>query len=126
MAQTEHVEPHFDEEMVHFDRLVSIYFRITLIISAAFMLIGYVLYYSGPATTIDLEHLTFQIILDQIGSLTPIGIMFIGIIVLLLIPVGRVIILIFHHLSEHDYALTLISMLVLIFILIGVIFDIGG
>ena len=114
----------FDENEVRFDRFVSVYFRITLFISATFMFLGYILYYSGPATSIDLENLTFSIILGEISKFSPVGIMFIGIIILLLIPVGRVVILIFHHLSEKDMALTVISMIVLCFIFIGIIFDI--
>ena len=102
------------------------WFRITLVVSALFMFVGYALYYSGSATTIDLTNLTFDIILNEIGNFTPIGIMFIGITILLLIPVGRVVILIFHHLSEKDYPLTIISLIVLTFILIGIVFNIKG
>lgn len=114
------------EHETRFENLVSLYFRVTLFFSAVFMFAGFFLYVLNP-TSFDFSSppLDPNLIFAQMTSFTSVGLMFIGVAILLLIPLGRVVILIFHYMENKDVRMGLIAVLVLIFMLIGILFNLG-
>ncbi len=111
------------EREIAFENLVSIYFRITLLISGLLMLVGIVLFARHPYA-FDFTAITTRVILQEINKLSSVGIMLLGITILLLIPLGRVVILMTYYLSNSDYRMSMVSFTVLIFMLLGMIFNI--
>ncbi len=118
-------DPNYHKE-IQFERLVSVYFRITLLISALLMLLGIILYsYERESFNFSLVSSNPQLILQEMTKLSPIGLMFIGIVILLLIPLGRVTILLIFYGYISDYKLMIVSGIVLIFMLVGIIFNLS-
>jgi len=124
-AITDSKDPNYHKE-IQFERLVSIYFRITLVVSALLMLIG-ILQYSLEKKSFDFSTILSspQLIFQEMTKFSPVGFMFIGIVILLLIPLGRVTILLIFYGYNSDYKLMVVSGIVLIFMLIGIIFNIS-
>lgn len=125
MANVDNSEETNYKKELQFERLVSIYFRITLFFSGLLMFIGLISYVLHPELSFDITTMTTTTIAQEITTFTPVGILFIGIIILVLIPLGRVVILLFYYFSHSDYRLMLCSAIVLIFMLTGMIFNLG-
>ena len=121
--QVESLEANYEKEL-HFERLVSIYFRISLLMSGLLMLTGLIMFILNPETSFDFININISTIAQEITTLTSVGLMFSGIVILLLIPLGRVIILLFYYLMNNDYRLMICSAIVLVFMLIGIIFNV--
>lgn len=118
-------DPNYHKE-VQFELLVSVYFRITLFVSAILMAIGIFLY-SSSKQTFKFSQISSspQLIFQEMTSLSPVGLMFIGIVILLLIPLGRVAILLIFYGYNSDYKHMIVSGIVLTFMLVGIIFNIS-
>ena len=117
------------EHETKFENMVSLYFRVTLLLSAVFLFAGFIIYVfnNGPTTNFDFTQLPLKgsDIFSEMIKFNSVGLMFIGIAILLLIPLGRVVILILHYLENKDLKMALIATLVLTFMLIGIIFNLG-
>jgi uncharacterized membrane protein len=123
MSREEQLLNYLDQEST-FENFVSIYFRVSLFMSALCMMIGFILYSTETNTALDFSKMNVELIQGQIASFSPVGFMFLGLLLLLLIPFGRVIILLLHFLSKQDYLLMSVSLTVLLFMLIGIIFNV--
>lgn len=109
-----------------FRNYFSYYLKISLALSAITMLIGLLLYVANPPTqTFDPSKMDLATILKEIMQLTPEGILYIGVIVLLLSPVGGIVMSIFYYGYMKDTKLLAISVIVLFFMIIGVVFKIS-
>ena len=106
---------------IAFERFVSAYFRVTLLVSGIFMLVGIVQFVLNPYT---LPSITAQALFQEMTSFTPLGFMVLGITILLLIPFGRVVLLMIYYFSNSDYRMSMVSFTVMVFMLIGMIFNI--
>ena len=104
---------------IGFDRFVSAYFRVTLLVSGIFMLVGIVQFVLNPST---LPSITAQALFKEMTSFTPLGFMLLGITILLLIPFGRVVLLMIYYFSNSDYRMSMVSFTVMVLMLICMIF----
>lgn len=117
------------EHETKFENIVSLYFRVTLFLSAIFMFVGIFMYAFDLGTPPNFDFTKLPLsgasIVSEMMNFTSVGLMFIGITILLLIPLGRVVILILHYLENNDIKMAAIATLVLIFMLVGIIFNLG-
>ena len=125
MSQKEEHGLQNNSQDFRFENFLSRYYRITLFFSALFMAIGIILFAINPPTDPSFfDNINTTFILQEITNLSSAGFMFIGIIILLLIPFVQVVIFLIHYLIEKDYPLTIVASIVIFFMLIGIIFDI--
>ena len=109
-----------------FRNYFSYYLMTTLILSSITMVIGLILYNLHPPTeSFHPSEMDLVTILNQVAQITPEGILYLGVIILLLSPVGGVFISIFYYGYMKDRKLTIVSIIVLFLMVIGVVFKIG-
>ena len=109
-----------------FRNYFSYYLTITLILSSITMIIGLILYsINPPPHPFDPSTMDLATIISEITQLSPEGILYIGVVLLLLSPVGGIVMSIFYYSYMKDSKLTLISIFVLIMMVIGVVFKIS-
>ncbi|MFW9930068.1 MAG: DUF1634 domain-containing protein [Candidatus Thorarchaeota archaeon] len=114
------IKPAFYAVEQQFEEIISYLLRIGVIFSGFFMLLGMIL--AGlQGSTVDIENLSLNIIIENILQITPIGLIFIGIIILLLTPVMRVAISIILYIYIKDKKFAVVTSIVLLFMLIGIL-----
>lgn len=109
-----------------FRNYFSYYLMTTLILSSITMVIGLILYSLHPPTApFDPSQMDLATILSQVAQTTPEGVLYLGVIILLLSPVGGVVMSIFYYGYMKDRKLTIVSIIVLFLMVIGVVFKIA-
>lgn len=94
-----------------------------MILSSVLMTLGYLFYSLNPQPIDTAKFTTFKIV-KEILMLSPEGILFIGIAILLLSPIGGVLMLMGYFLSIRDQKFSLIAILVLIFMITGLLLQV--
>lgn len=105
---------------LEFESIISKILLIGVILSGSLMIIGFFLTITTDYS-LNLSVVTVGWIFSQFFQLTPIGILFMGIFILLLTPVTRVAASILLYISIKDWKYVVFTTLVLIFMLLGVI-----
>lgn len=106
-----------------FKKYFSNYLTISLIISSLSMSFGFFLYILDPYP-ITTDDLTIILILNEIINLSSEGILFFGIIILLLSPVGGVLLSIVYYIKIKDKDFILISIIVFCSMIFGITFNV--
>ena len=105
---------------LEFEAIISKILLVGVIISGLLMLFGFLLVIITHSQY-DFSNVTLGWVFSQFFQFTPIGILYMGILILLLTPVARVFISIILYIGIKDWKYVLFTTLVFIFMFLGVI-----
>ena len=107
-----------------FERIFSKFLQICIGISGILIFLGMILSILEEIT-FNMNDFSNELILENMISFSPIGLIFLGIFILIFSPVVRVILTIFLYIYLKDRKMGIISIFVFVFMMTGIFFGTG-